>query len=131
VEERTEAIEFIVKGSLVPKPRMTQRDKWAKRPIVERWFVYKDLVAMSYRRAGGGMFVRPVGIEYDFFILSRKKMDLDNLVKGINDALNGLAWLDDNIKWVRSLNAMIHFVNPEEQELARIKITPLNSGSNK
>lgn len=28
----------------VAKPRMTQRDRWAKRPIVERYWAYKDEV---------------------------------------------------------------------------------------
>lgn len=28
------------------KPRMTQRDKWKKRPIVVRWNAYKDIIRL-------------------------------------------------------------------------------------
>jgi len=31
----------------IPKPRMTQRDKWAKRPIVLRYFAYRDEVRLK------------------------------------------------------------------------------------
>ena len=30
----------------IAKPRMTRRDKWAKRPCVERYFAYRDLVRL-------------------------------------------------------------------------------------
>ena len=26
----------------VAKPRMTQRDKWKKRPVVDKYYAYKD-----------------------------------------------------------------------------------------
>lgn len=32
-----------------PKPRMTQRDKWKKRPIVERYYLYKDQLNLLVR----------------------------------------------------------------------------------
>ena len=35
---------FVVEGSPVPKPRMTQRDQWEKRPEVIRYREYADAV---------------------------------------------------------------------------------------
>jgi len=29
------------------KPRMTRRDRWAKRPVVQKWNSYKDVVRLS------------------------------------------------------------------------------------
>ena len=42
-EEGFEQI-FLIKTPPMPKPRMTQRDKWAKRPVVQRWNAYKDVM---------------------------------------------------------------------------------------
>jgi Holliday junction resolvase RusA-like endonuclease len=87
---------------LCPKPRMTRSDKWKKRPCVERWMAYKDLVAMTYRRAGGRTYFSPVSIGFEFTLLNRRKIDLDNLIKGVIDALTGLAWPDDSVSHIRS-----------------------------
>jgi hypothetical protein len=38
-----ECYEFVYKGMPVGKPRMTQRDRWKKRPIVLRYYAFKDL----------------------------------------------------------------------------------------
>lgn len=105
---------------------MTQRDKWAKRDVVERWLAFKDLVSLTYKSCGGKMFLIPVAVQYNFYISDRRKMDLDNLIKGINDALNGRAWLDDNIGRLRQIDgAFVHFIDKDKDEAVRIRIRPL------
>ena len=82
----------------VPKPRMTQRDKWAKRPAVVRYRAFCDEVRAL------GVNVKESGSEVVFVIpmpksWSKKKKaemidephqqrpDLDNLLKALLDAI--------------------------------------------
>lgn len=82
----------------VPKPRMTQRDKWAKRPSVLRYRRFKDQVRL--RRV-----TLPQPCEITFWMpmpeswpLSKRlahagqphrvRPDLDNLLKAICDAVH-------------------------------------------
>lgn len=41
---------FIYKGPFIAKPRMTQRDKWKKRPSVEKYFACKDLIKLKAKK---------------------------------------------------------------------------------
>mgnify|MGYP001118839164 CR=1 FL=1 len=82
----------------VPKPRMTQRDKWSKRTCVVRYWDFKDEV----RRLG--VELPKYGAWVTFYLpmpkswSSKKKSlmnlkshtqkpDLDNLIKGLGDAV--------------------------------------------
>lgn len=83
----------------VPKPRMTQRDRWAKRPSVVRYFQYCDDLREKLPN-----YTPPHAVYLKFFIAmppswSKKKRvlklgkphdqrpDIDNLVKSFLDAL--------------------------------------------
>lgn len=85
----------------IPKPRMTQRDKWKKRPIVERYYRYKDELNRQAKIAGFKLPDKYV-IEFhlkipEYWSKKRKnqligaphqqKPDLDNLIKAFQDAL--------------------------------------------
>jgi Holliday junction resolvase RusA-like endonuclease len=90
----------VVKIEPMGKPRMTQRDKWAKRPVVMRYRDYADQL-----RAGcTGITSNPVCVSWRAFFtmpkswskkkreahlgaLHRAKPDRDNIDKGILDAL--------------------------------------------
>ena len=78
-------------------PRMTQRDRWKGRPVVERYHAYKDVVKLSLPG-----YVLPPVLKIEFHIAlpksysSKKKLslygqyhsekpDIDNLVKGFMD----------------------------------------------
>lgn len=92
---------FLFLGAAIPKPRMTMRDKWAKRPIVLRYFEYKDrlkLFAKSQRFELGDSFEITFVIEMPESWSKVKKEtmngkphqsrpDIDNLVKGVMDAM--------------------------------------------
>ncbi len=79
-----------------PKPRMTQRDKWKKRPAVMRYRAFKDKC-----RAHGVKLPQPCEVIFSIPMpkswseTKRSKMvgkphqakpDLDNLIKGLWDA---------------------------------------------
>ena len=42
---------YTIYGEPVPKPRMTQRDKWAKRPCVLRYRMWADMVRATVGQA--------------------------------------------------------------------------------
>lgn len=81
----------------VPKPRMTQRDKWAKRPAVVRYFAYCDKVrALGVAVPEGGariFFHVPMPKSWSKRKRAamagqphRQKPDLDNYEKALLDA---------------------------------------------
>ena len=88
-----------------PKPRMTQRDRWKKRPCVLRYRAFKDQVRLRRVKL-------PQPCEVVFWIAMpaswsaekkrahegmphQQKPDLDNLVKALCDAVHG----DDAHLW--------------------------------
>lgn len=87
----------------VPKPRMTKRDKWKKRPIVMRYRAYCDILNMVDNLLNGQISgIMSTGTVSLIFFLpipkSRKKTtaegdphqvtpDIDNFVKAVLDAI--------------------------------------------
>lgn len=80
------------------KPRMTQRDKWAKRPVVERYFAFRDEVRLrkvSLPEGGAHVtFVLPMPKSWSKKRREQmrgqphqQKPDVDNLAKGLMDAV--------------------------------------------
>ena len=101
-------MELQIKIKPMGKPRMTQRDKWAKRPCVTKYWEYKDELnkAVSARpdiaralRLGnvyGISWVAKIQMPKSWNKLKKSKMrrsyhcqkpDRDNIDKGILDAL--------------------------------------------
>lgn len=85
----------------VPKPRMTQRDRWKQRPCVVRYRHYCDKLRATCEHEG---WTLPDSVAMTFVIAmpaswSKKKRlamqaehhsgkpDIDNLIKGVLDAL--------------------------------------------
>jgi Holliday junction resolvase RusA-like endonuclease len=103
------AIPFILEGHVVPKPRMTRRDKWLDppRPPVERYRGFaKDLLKMARSEGYNTQIDTITGIRWKAYLRipkswSKKKKselrgkphmqkpDTSNILKGIEDALTG------------------------------------------
>ena len=88
------------------KPRMTQRDAWAKRPVVLRYHAFKDECALhrvSLPLSGSKVtFVVPMPRSWSK--VKKRDMnnkphqstpDVDNLLKGLMDAV----FDDDSVVW--------------------------------
>ena len=92
-------LEFM--GTPVAKPRMTQADKWKKRPVTQKYWLFKDAIKRQARKQG---FVLAPCYKVTFYLplpksMSMKKKqaligkphkirpDLDNLLKSLNDCL--------------------------------------------
>ena len=107
-------IEFVVEGLPVAKgrPRVTRNGTYTPRKTKD----YEKLVQYSFRNQYKGQALQgALKIRIDFYmyipkntskkrrklkndkeILPTKRPDFDNLTKSITDALNGLAFEDDN-----------------------------------
>lgn len=95
---------FLIPGQAMGKPRMTQRDKWKKRPVVLRYRAWCDAARASVGCMEKTTLIYPVKMTVLIFLScpaswSRKKQleyngrphtgkpDVDNVVKGVMDAL--------------------------------------------
>ena len=93
--------ELIFYGSPVAKPRMTKADKWKKRPVVEKYWRFKDAISKEAKKQVfklGRAYSVTFTIELPKSMsLKQKKLrigqphmlrpDLDNLLKALNDCL--------------------------------------------
>jgi len=91
--------ELIIPGTPIPKPRMTQRDRWKNRPCVRRFFAFRDLVRGHLPKdfppnlqCLNVVFFLPFPKSYSrkkrealAGTPNREKPDLDNLVKSLLD----------------------------------------------
>ena len=93
---------LIIEGEPVAKPRMTQRDKWAERPCVVKYFSYRDMVRWQTKRVNWATIDKLESVKFCLPMpksWSKKKKlemngkphqqkpDIDNLLKGLLDAL--------------------------------------------
>lgn len=94
----------------VPKPRLTQRDRWKKRPVFIRWIDYKDALKDEARRVHFPADSRPIHLRV-FVPMPRSwskkrraaqllkphnsRPDWDNYGKAFCDAL----WQEDKEIW--------------------------------
>ena len=92
---------IVLKIDPVAKPRMTRRDTWAHRPVVDKYFSFKDKLVILCKK---DKFVLPDKYRVEFYIKMpsswsvkrrcsmldkphQQKPDLDNLIKSVNDCL--------------------------------------------
>lgn len=98
----SDAVRYVLNVVPTGKPRMTQRDKWQKRPAVLRYREFADRLRYEARRAG--FSVPEAGLSLEFHIPMppswtkkkrramdgqphQQKPDIDNLTKALMDAL--------------------------------------------
>ena len=85
---------FIVPGKPVPKgrPRFGKGRAYTPRETM----LAERAIAMSFRATSRAKpLTGKVGLEVEFWYGDGRHGDLDNLVKTVSDALNGVAWVDD------------------------------------
>jgi Holliday junction resolvase RusA-like endonuclease len=94
---------YVIHVNPVPKPRMTKQDTWKKRPIVERYWAYKNEMVARFKLLGlSGL---PGHIKLLHFTMQmpkswskkkrdemngqphKQKPDIDNMLKGVFDCL--------------------------------------------
>lgn len=107
-------ISLRLEGTPMPKPRMTQRDKWMPSKAAQRYFTWANLLKNHAAHLFQEPWRGPIILSAKFFLpvprsLSMRektaragmphtfKPDLKNLIAGLEDALNGVAWADDAV----------------------------------
>lgn len=72
--------------------------------------IYEKTVAMFARRAMGRILPtkNPVRVKIEFFLKSRKRVDIDNLIKSLLDGCNRIVWLDDSQVVSLSAEKVLH-----------------------
>lgn len=103
-----------VEGTPIPKPRMTQRDKKQVREVVARYRAWCDRIRYAYIAQCGRMWER-VALWFYFYGRS-SRLDLSNAIKSVEDALNKIAWPDDNITRIPGYDGAWYERLPEEAE---------------
>ena len=108
----------------VPKPRMTQRDKWKSRDCVQRYWNYKDLVKIHNVRLPDTssyhvVFLIPMPISWSgkrknaaIYTPHLSRPDKDNLEKGLLDAIYGEdahVWTGESSKLWSDVGAIVIF----------------------
>ena len=91
----------------MPKPRMTQRDAWLKPPrkCVQKYRIFETNVVDEWAKAGATKF-NTVTLSCKFYVFKKYRVDLSNMIKSVEDALLGYAWVDDNIDIIQMYGGM-------------------------
>jgi len=99
---------FVIPGQFVPYVRMTRRGKYVS-DRAQRYLNSQQVLAWWFNSQmtenGWGMIARtPIAVDITIQMTGGlHRQDLDNQVKAILDAANGIVWSDD--RWVDSLTA--------------------------
>lgn len=101
-------LEFVIIGKPVPYVRMTQRGKFVRRDA-QRYLDSKTAIGLQLVRAMSGrapLGRRPLMVKLAFCYQggADHRRDLDNEVKAILDAANGIVYEDD--RWIDSIEAL-------------------------
>ncbi len=100
-------IELTLTGAVKPYVRMTRRGKWTNAQAQEYLASRMSLAlqAKEQMRGRAPLGRMPLRVHIIFSVSERMHTkDLDNLVKAVLDALNGVAWQDD--RWVDEISAV-------------------------
>lgn len=118
---------FRVPGRPVPAVRMTQSSKWTDTQA-QRYLAYKARVGWLAKEAGIVFVPKPTGVSLsvdiwyagDVMDKGNRKFDVDNVLKAIKDALNGVAYHDD---WqVRTAHVRLHAAADRAHEYVEVQV---------
>ena len=118
----------IITVKLVSKPRMTNSSKWKSKidKRLKEYWGWVDEIKWNYKKINGRMYNDPVRLGFTFCLNVETRRDLDNVIKGIKDSLSGLAWKDDNIKYIRGYD-YVNVVNIKKGDMEKLilRISPV------
>lgn len=108
---------FVIKGEIKPYVRMTRRGKWTN-PQAQEYLASKAAIQMQLKAqmAGREPFGRePLSVRLWIRVSERlHTKDLDNQIKAVLDACNGIVWADD--RWVDAIHAQRYLLDLDTAE---------------
>lgn len=127
-KELTHPLNFFIGGT----PRPKQSFKYSIRsggyhvPRIKAW---QDMVGWSAREYlnnkigwAGEMIASPLAFDLAFYMPTRRRVDGDNLEKGVMDGLKGVIIADDDIWTVRSMVKNFYHVSETPDGLAGVSV---------
>jgi Holliday junction resolvase RusA-like endonuclease len=92
--------EIFIRFNPHPAARQTRRDSWDPKPEVIRYRTWRDQVVLAAKDAGirEGNITPPVSLSFVFGLPGHPAYDLDNLIKGVKDALVRGRFLPDDTR---------------------------------
>jgi len=101
---------FTVRGEPLPKerPRVLRGHTYTPRRTLEAERGVREAASLAGVRPRRG----PVMLSVVFYRSTRRRVDLDNLVKLVQDALNGYAWEDDSQIEALSARKVLGWASP-------------------
>jgi crossover junction endodeoxyribonuclease RusA len=104
---------FVIPGNPIPKarPRVARGHAYTPKRTTDA----EDVVKLYAKRARVRCLAGPVRLSLSFYRDSAQPCDLDNLVKLVSDALNGIAFKDDRQVVVLSALKAIDRENPRTE----------------
>lgn len=97
-------VAFTVQGQPMPKPRMTRQDTWKQRPCVQRYRCYSDGMRAQMMSKPRVIFQK-ARLHVNFWIKGEPRMDIDNLLKSVVEALHPWLIPDDCVKHLPEITA--------------------------
>jgi len=122
-------LQFTVPGRPVPAVRTTQRQKFVD-PRYAKYRDYKDYFAMlaqhelNKHRLASFSKDEPIVFNAKVYLYSKRRVDVDNLLKSFFDASNRILWHDDSQVVKASVEKI--FVSKKDEERVEISMSLLN-----
>ena len=115
-------MKFVVPGRPVPK----LRHRWGRTIVYTPKKVreYEERVGWCAREAGVKLAPGPFLVQIDLYLHGGRVGDVDNYAKSILDALNGVAWEDDEA--VKRIEVERFTANSKKEQRAEITILRAN-----
>ena len=118
---------FTVRGKIVPAVRMTQKSKCVNGQA-QRYLVYKDAIGYRAKEANCVCIADPERVSLHIFAYAyKRKWDLSNVIKAVEDACNHICWDDD--RQIVSINALVMEVASADVERLEIIYHPFGDWS--
>jgi Holliday junction resolvase RusA-like endonuclease len=116
-------MDFIITGEIKPYVRMTRRGKWGS-PQAQEYLSSKAAIQMQLKeQMRGRERLGRVPIQVRMFISVADRLhtkDLDNQIKAVLDACNGIVWADD--RWIDDISAVRYMDGHPDGALAQMEV---------
>lgn len=105
---------IVVPGRPVPAARMTRKTKWTAR--AKRSLAYQEAVAWAAKAAGAPVIRGPLCLTARIYLASKKRGDLSNYIKAIEDGLQYAGVVPDDKNVVRYGSGTGIYMAPDQSD---------------